>query len=505
MLALLTLLMAPTADAAGYYTSDVGVRSFSRGGAYVAGANDLLALWYNPAALTRLGNGVATVDVAAVNQSVFFDRKDYPGEGPLVDPNTGESAPATGQPTDLVTPPIENGAQAFVIPHMGAAWDFGLPNTTFAIGFYPPYAPDYSYPADGPQRYTLRDALIIQTFTGVSVAHRFWDRLSIGGGVAWNLLQVEQELNVAIPFNVADPTANEDPAFDVGFRMGAEDPFALSYNLGLLYEPPSNRWALGFMVQAPVTFTATGSMDADFTNNFFRTDEAFGVIDADRASDEQVSLDVTMPLILKAGFLVRPTDRLEIEVAGVYEGWSAIDEIVVKDVNLRVPLNQDSGIVSALGLEDIEITDDVVLPAGYEDAWSLRLGGEWQPMDALSIRMGGLYETSAIPTQTQSVSLLDGPKVGYGLGITHNFSKRVSYDLGWFQSFIFERTIDDSDVRAITVNWQTGDIVDGRVVGDGVLSGSSMLFGGGLNYHFGSNPGATRRLGHAGKKKKKQG
>ena len=63
---------------------------------------------------------------------------------------------------------------------MGAAWNFGLKNTVFAVGFYPPYAPDLSYPADGPQRYTLTDTLIIQTFTGASVAHRLWDRLSIG-------------------------------------------------------------------------------------------------------------------------------------------------------------------------------------------------------------------------------------------------------------------------------------------------------------------------------------
>ena len=51
------LAFSSNAQASGYYTSDVGVRSFSRGGAYVAGCDDLLALWYNPAALTRMGDG----------------------------------------------------------------------------------------------------------------------------------------------------------------------------------------------------------------------------------------------------------------------------------------------------------------------------------------------------------------------------------------------------------------------------------------------------------------
>ena len=106
----LTFLSSP-AEAAGYYTSDVGVRAFSRGGAYVAGPSDLLALWYNPAALTRMGDGLVTLDVAGVGQTVAFDRADYPGEGPIVD----------GEPTDLITPPIENSAPAFMIPHLGAA------------------------------------------------------------------------------------------------------------------------------------------------------------------------------------------------------------------------------------------------------------------------------------------------------------------------------------------------------------------------------------------------
>jgi long-chain fatty acid transport protein len=484
---LAALLLAPTADAAGYYTSDVGVRAFSRGGAYVAGANDMLALWYNPAALTRVGNGLLTVDAAGVNQRVHFDRKDYPGEGPLDE---------DGQPTDLINDPITNGAKTFVIPHMGAAWDFGLPDTTFAIGFYPPYAPDYAYPSQGPQRYTLVDTLVIQTFTGASVAHRLWDRLSVGAGVSWNLLKVEQELKVSIPQNVADLTANEDPKYDVGFAMSANDPSALAWNVGLLYEPPSNRWAIGGMVQAPITFNATGTMQADFRGNFFRDDDVVGVVQQDFARDEEVTLQVTMPLIVKAGALVRPTDNWEIEVATVYEGWSSIDQIVVKDINLNVPLDQDNAIVQALGMEDISITDDVVLPAGYEDSWSIRLGTEWQANDKLTLRAGGLYETSAIPESNQGVSLLDGDKWGYGLGGTHHFSKRVSYDLGWFQSFIPERRIEGSSLKSIIVNWQTGEIVDGRNIGDGVLSSSAILFGAGLNYHFGSAPLRTRKLGH---------
>lgn len=483
---MLSLIGSP-AQAAGYYTSDVGVRSFSRGGAYVAGASDLLALWYNPAALTRLSDGMVTVDAAGVWQQVSFDRKDYPGEGPL---------DANGDPTDLINAPIENGAPAYVIPHIGAAWDFGLPNTTFAVGFYPPYAPDLAYPEDGAQRYTLVDTLIIQTFTGASVAHRFMDRLSVGGGLSWNYLRVEQVLAVNIPANFTDPTAIEDPQYDVPFRMDGRDTSALGWNVGLLYEPPSNRYAIGFMYQAPVRFSATGEMEADFSDNFFRTDDNLGIIDTDTARDDQVRFDVSMPPIVKMGALVRPMPNLELELAAVWEGWSVIQEITLTDVNMTVPIDADKPAAAAFGIEDIQITDNIVLPAGYQDTWSVRFGGEWQIVPEATVRAGTMWEQGAIPAASRGVSLLDGDKWGVGFGGTFQPTPRWGFDVGYFQSWVPEANIENSDLKSIMLNWQTGEIIEGRNIGDGRLSGSARILGGGVTYAFGKNPAAMQKLGH---------
>ncbi len=481
----LVSLVAQNSHAAGYYTSDVGVRAFSRGGAYVAGPSDLLALWYNPAALTRLGDGQLTVDVAGVMQSVYFDRQDYPGEGPL---------DAQNQPTDLVNDPISNSAPPYLIPHLGASWSFGLPNTVFAIGFYPPYAPDLSYPKDGPQRYSLVDTLIIQTFTGASVAHHFADWVSVGAGVSWNYLKVEQELAVSVPQNNTDPTANEDAKYDVRFGMAGKDSAALGWNAGLLVEPPSHRWAVGAMFQAPVRFQARGTMNADFRDNYFRTDEYFGIIAADTAADPDVGFDVSMPPIVKLGALVRPRSNIEIELATVWEGWSVIQEIELTDVNMTVPLDKSNPIVEFGGLEDISITDNIVLPAGYRDTWSVRLGGEWRIHNKATLRMGGQWEQGAIPDANRGVSLLDGNKWGYGLGGTFQANSRIGLDFGWFQSIVPETTITDSNLKSIVIDWQTGAIVEGRTIGNGTLRGSAMMFGAGLVWSFGRHPEQNQTL-----------
>src|ERR1700679_2343015 len=50
-----SLALARPARAAGLYFSDRGVRPLGRGGAFVAGADDLGAIWYNPAGLADAG------------------------------------------------------------------------------------------------------------------------------------------------------------------------------------------------------------------------------------------------------------------------------------------------------------------------------------------------------------------------------------------------------------------------------------------------------------------
>ena len=62
---MLTLLFATlsTGHASGYFYPDAGVSALGRGGANVAGSNDLSALWYNPAALRRISGNRFDLDL----------------------------------------------------------------------------------------------------------------------------------------------------------------------------------------------------------------------------------------------------------------------------------------------------------------------------------------------------------------------------------------------------------------------------------------------------------
>ncbi len=458
------LLLASVAHAGGYYFADVGVRAFSRGGAFVAGADDLTALYYNPGALTRLDRATITLNVAGIDQAITFDRLDYPGEGP--------------GGTDLITEPVTNDASAFAIPHLGVSYTFGLPNTTFAFGFYPPYAPAVAYPADGPQRYSLVDTLIIQTSTGPSVAHRVLPWLSVGLGVTWNVLIIEQDLNITLSTN--DEQELED--YDVAFHMEGRDMTGFGWNAGILIEPESRRFALGAMLLPPIAFETTGRMEASFAGNFYYEQDGLPLISSETAADEDISLAVTMPLILKTGALIRPTDRVEIEAGFFWENWSAVEDLVVTDMDMTIETVDGN----FAGIEDVVITDDVVLPVGYSDVWSVRLGGEVDLSEAATVRAGVLYEIAAIPDATLSPSAVDSDKLGVGLGGSWLASPGLSLDLGAYRAQYFRREIRDSQATQIAVNPLTGEVQDGRVVGDGDYDSSLIIVGGGVTWQLGA-------------------
>jgi len=466
----LTLILATlsTGQASGYFYPDVGVSAIGRGGANVAGADDLSALWYNPAALRRIRGPLLDFELSAIDQSVRYQRAsdiflDDTGEEYLV----GYDA-------------VEDQAPAFPVPTLGFANDFGLDKTTFAFGFYTPMAPPvHSYDAAGAQRYNLVSSEMIQASFGPALAHQVNDWLTLGLGLTGNVLRVKQDLDIHmfIPLTGFDLGDLGDPAGDVGFSIAAQDAFLLSANAGLLVEPKDGRWAFGLSYRPPTTYTADGTIVADFSNHFLYESEDPSkeiIVDPTAKSDMQVT--VKMPMVLKAGLLVRPTSALEIEADFVWEGWSVNDALVIKGVNFLVETT----------LAPVEIVTDVDLPAGFQDSWSVRLGGEYILNDDYSIRGGVLYEVSAVPTSSLGLGQIDMNKYGYGTGLEWRLNEKMRLDASFGHLFFESAEVTDSTTEAVMVNAISGEVEeDAFVVGNGVYEASAMMGGLSLSYVFG--------------------
>jgi long-chain fatty acid transport protein len=471
---LLASLLSP-AHASAYYFLDSGTRAIGRGGAFVAGADDLSAQYYNPAALGNITRPMINLNGWAVSQYVLFDRADEEECG-IVDEN--------GEP-DCVFEPVYNESEPILEPSGGYAAPLGglhpaLKNTVLAIGLYVPTSPYMAFPEDGPQRYSLVDSLIWQVYAGPSVAQRITPWLTVGAGLQYTFLRVEERLNATACFSEDTCEAGSDnPANDIQLDLKTWDPMQWSGNAGILIQP--TKWLdIGASVQPEINYEAPGSLTATFDEGLPDGTGVFaGQLDGLSTGDEDVLLLVKVPTIVRAGVQVKPLDTVRIEAAGTWTNWSSLQELRITDVNMVVKQKEDATPVDLLE-EDLVIEDDVVFATGYQDSWSGRLGGDWQIKEWVRASAGVHYETSAVPPQTQGVNLVDGPKWGFGLGATVTVAKRVAIDASFAKQFIQSRTITDSEFRQQALFTDAGDdykstVVEGKVVGNGEFA-SNLTF-----------------------------
>ena len=483
MLASLLLALCQPVQAAAYYYIDAGTRGMARGGAYVAGNKDLTAQYYNPAALINLDSGQVMLNFSLVDQRDAFTRMDLDESGQVI---------KEYDQVDNISPPMK-------IPSFGVAHHFGLPDTMFALGLHPPYAPDKEYKAKSAQRYTLIDTRTTQFYAGLSVAHQPLSWLTIGVSVLWNMTAANQELAINVCNNALDTGDNscaegKPSETDLIIRMKMKDPGKLTGNFGVLIEP-HEKIAIGLSVMPPINVEGKGTLEAEFSEDHWLP-KSF--LETSTTKDDEITVTMSMPLVIRSGIAYRPMDGLEIEFATVYERWRNTKETLITDVN--APLLLQDGLAERAGIDqEVPINGPVSIPQKYRDSMSYRLGSEWDAKEWLTLRTGVYYEQSAIPNKNMGVALMDGNKVGYGIGASYHLKKMFSFDLAWSQSFLGTRKIRNSELRQLQVPMDlssvlvpTDDpeplstgIVRGPVVGNGDITATISMISAGVTYYFG--------------------
>ncbi|MBM4368602.1 MAG: outer membrane protein transport protein [Deltaproteobacteria bacterium] len=468
------ILLAATAQAAGFYFMDSGVRAQGRAGAFVAGADDISAQYYNPAALSRQDRASVALDLWAISQSVDFDRADELGW------NAFEAVQNTA-------PPQPEPAGGVVLP-LGPLHP-ALAGTTLALGLYLPTSPLLAYPSDGPQRYALVSSSVLQGYAGPTLAHRLAPWLSLGAGLQYTFLSVTQSITAIQCVESIDTCGTDSPSDDIRMDLDTVDPARLSWNAGVLVEPTP--WlAVGASVQPQIDYRTEGSMTVTFSedNTLVRPELTAGSF-----TDDDVTVDATLPWIARLGVQVSPSERARVELAGTWTQWSAMSALRITDVDLSLTTREE-GVLKG---EPIVVTDDVPFATGFVDSWSARLGGEYDVVPAVRARAGVAYETSAVPSDYVSVFMVDGPKLALAAGATARIGKRVSLSASFMDQIIFPRTIEDSRYaqQAIFVDFDkqfATTVTSGKVVGNGDLSSNVIVAGLGVNVDIGRGDSQAR-------------
>ena len=423
----LTVASLETARAGAFYLPERGARALSLGGAFIAGADDMNAQWLNPAALTRLNDGLNLyLDLAIIFGDQTFDRQDD-AEVMRKDPTYADGFPTAS----------DHGGP-FPDPSLGIATNFGLKDFMFAFGVYGPYAGTNKWDEDGPQRYSLVSLDALELFAQVSIAYRPIPRLSLGVGLQWVVTSLTQRLVISAYPGVFGWSEERD--LEAFAEVKAADSFTPSANLGALVSP-TDMLDIGLSAQLPASVEASGKLKVNTPSHYYFSDVTV------RGDNIDVALD--FPLILRLGVRLHDphapdakgdlaAELWSVEAAFVYELWSTQDKIAVSPGKGGIAFENVPGI-GTYNVKAFAIEQD------YQDVYSLRLGASFRPgLGPVTVRLGGCYESGAPPDQTLTVLDIDGDKVEVGLGGTlHLGSVYLDLAAAWIETF--ERTVTNSE------------------------------------------------------------
>ena len=411
-IALLCSLPSMTALAGGMFLPARGARPLARAGSFVAGGDDLEALYYNPAGLAGTGHGSVLLDAGLVLQRVDYDRVD----------SGGNQQPRASDDNGIVP-----------LPFIGVSWrpeKLGK-RVTLAVGAFAPYTGIPRYREDGPQRYSitsLSGTLLLVTELAVSV--RVTPNFYIGAGFQNMFISLSDKLVLSSCASQVN-CAPEQPNFDAPTQAKASASFVPSGNVGLLFVSRFVR--VGASVQLPYWVRASGTV-----NTRLPSDPQFtgAVVVGDR-----VDVSFNLPLVARAGIEVRPTKRWRFEVGFDYENWSTHDRITFTP--------RDVHIDHVIGIGTYALKP-MYLDRSFNDTYSGHLGGEFDAIEKrLTVRAGYLFESSAVPDETLAVLTPDGNKHLLACGLALRLGK-VRLDVSYGHFFQADRTVTTS--RSLQLN-----------------------------------------------------
>jgi long-chain fatty acid transport protein len=407
VLALASLLGARTAHAGGFEIPDTGARAAGRGGAMVAGADDLTALHYNPGALARQ-RGTNFL----YNHNLTFHRTTF-ARAPL-------RADVWGIDRDFE--PVSDRRKVFPLGLFAVvSSDFGLRNWTFAAGVYGPSAVGrHDYPTYGAQAFQLTSMDVLLAYYNVAAAWKLRDVFGVGVTVQYvDMLQMKYALVVdSRAVSTLNPTP-DSMGTQLETQLNLKDRTAATAQVGLWYRP-HRRVELGLASRViPVYLRPEGGV---------RVDKPMLV-----TGDIHVSMPLVLPATMRGGVRYIHDDGsrkwFDLELDVVYENWSSIESF---DLDI-------TGAISGQALSPLKIDKK------WKDTVSVRLGGDFFALPPyLTVRAGGYVET---PTQDREHAHLDFPaflRGAVGAGLTAG-AKGVYATLGYMH--VFQQTQNVSEAQ----------------------------------------------------------
>ncbi len=425
--ALVIFALSPSAHGAGFLIYEHGAVAMAMGGAFVGLANDVTAIFHNPA-------GIAFLEGTQLSAGVT-----------LIFPNSTVTMPDIGLVNPAYAETYDQVNQVFYPPTFYITHKF-TDNLVAGFGFFAPYGLGTKWPdpTTFPLRYISTNANMETLIFNPTLAYKLNDNLSVGVGVSYIYSTLDLDLTYLLDLTVIPPPIGPLGFYDVPVVLENVSGSTWGLNAGVLYK--GEKFSLGFNWRGGFTIDYDGELDLDMSNVPIPLPE-LGTVMA----------PFSFPHFLGIGAAFNLSDQLILTADVHYVLWSAFDVI---DVEADVP-----GLPIALDFEPID--------ENFEDSFVFRVGMQYQMNENFALRGGFLYDQTPQPVESMDTMLPDSDRWALTAGFGYNvgsFAIDVAYQFEPFK----DRTSPNRDIY---------DTILGNF-GEGTYSSTAHLFGISFRYVF---------------------
>jgi long-chain fatty acid transport protein len=411
----------------GYYSGTLGARAAGRGGAFVARADDITAVSFNPAGLAKLDGTIFQFGNRLSYNSYDFTR------APTVDYGQNGNPPPT-----VTFDRVRNGTPWQALePLLGVASNLGLSGWGFALAaFAPPGVSKEEYPIGGGQRYMMvsREAVIVDY--AASAAWRYRDVFGVGATLEWiSMPRLIYSLVIdGTTFRgAANPVSSQ---FDMLATTNGSDPFTFNAILGAWFRPAP------FLEIGLAGQVVPASMVAHSKLSVTALDPSLGDVTLTRNGSlaNDVTVTLPLPLMARAGaryrHLAAGREVFDIELDVEYETWSRAKAFTV-----------DSGGLEATAMNVSIPIGKIEIQKQWRDTLGVKLGGDFALVpNRFTVRAGAFYETAVAPAAYANMDFPGGQRVGGSVGASlmlSHWEVALAYQLRLQPTF----TVAEADAR----------------------------------------------------------
>jgi len=292
------------------------------------------------------------------------------------------------------------------------------------LGIYTPYGNRVEWENDWAGRFISQSIDLKAFFIQPTLSYKLSDKIGIGAGLIYAAGTVELQRAVPITNEIEPDLLLETDGAASG----------IGYNAGI-YLQASENVSLGVDYRSKIevdaedgTITKLNFPDAQAVNSVF-TATAFNAT-------------LPLPAELAFGGAVKANDRLTIAADANLIFWNAYESL-------------DFEFNGTVGGEMSSIN-----PQNWEDAWTIKLGGQYAASDKIDLRAGAYLDYTPIPDATLTPITPDSDRLNFSFGGTVRPSDQFSIDAALLIVNGEERTVEQSEsVYDFAQRYRVGAVV----------------------------------------------